>query len=105
MRDVNDTSNDFIFQLRETLLHDPSQRSNSDSVNEQREDEDLVMAEVVTLICHQLAGALVTDCSWREKAYFTLYTLYETPGGKSGLQTLSANGGLMHNLATSTFTS
>ena len=74
-------------------------------MNEQREDEDLMMAEVVLLICHQLTSTLATECSWREKVYFTLYTLYETPGGKQGLQTLSANGGLMHNLATSIFAS
>lgn len=105
MQDGSAPSSDFIFQLRETLLHDPSQRSNSGSVNEQREEEDLMMAEVVALICHELIGALTTALSWREKAYFALYTLYETPGGKRGLQTLGANGRLMHDLATSTFAS
>jgi len=76
--------------LRETLLQDSAST-----------DKELLVAEMATLICIELAYG--TSSPWRDEGYATLWYFYQTSFGKQHLQYLATCGVLMDNLAERAF--
>jgi hypothetical protein len=83
---------DFVNDLRETLLQDPL---------ELVEEEEYLMAEVAVRICYELANGIPS--LWRYQGYKTLWALYNTPIGRHCLQDLVRTGDLIKKLARNAF--
>jgi hypothetical protein len=84
-------SQEFVNDLRETLLQDPWELFG----------EEPLMAEIATRICYELTNG--TPSPWHYQGYKTLWAIYHTPIGKHCLQDLGQTGGLLENLATRAF--
>jgi hypothetical protein len=91
LADEGDKSQDFVNDLRETLLQDPI---------EPLEEEPLV-AEIATQICYELAHSIPSP--WHHQGYKTLWALYYTPIGRNCLQALACKGDLVDKSARNAF--
>ena len=84
-------SQEFVDDLRETLLQEPSELF----------EEELLMAEIATRICYELANG--ASSPWHYQGYKTLWAIYNTPIGRGCLLDLVQIGDLLKNLATRAF--
>ena len=90
LADDASAAENFAGDLRETLLQDAAPT-----------DEELLVAEMATLLCIELAYG--TSSPWRDEGYATLWYLYQTSFGKQHLQYLATCGMLMDDLAERAF--
>jgi hypothetical protein len=92
LTDEGPATQDFVEDLRETLLQDPL---------ELVEEEEHLVAEIAVRICYELTNGIPS--SWRYQGYKTLWALYKTPIGRHCLQDLVRTGDLVKNLASKAF--
>jgi len=92
LTDEDAASQDFVDDMRETLLQDPS-----DLV----EEEEGLVAEIATRICYELANG--TSSPWHYHGYKTLWALYLMSIGRFCLQDLVRTGDLLEKLAKRAF--
>jgi hypothetical protein len=90
--DEDPASQDFVDDLRETLLQDPSTHV---------DEEKHLVAEIAVRICYELANG--APSSWHYQGYKTLWALYKTPIGRRFLQDLVRTGDLVEKLAQKSF--
>jgi hypothetical protein len=92
LTDEGPATQDFVEDLRETLLQDPL---------ELVEEEEHLVAEIAVRICYELTNGIPS--SWRYQGYKTLWALYKTPIGRHCLQDLVRTGDLVKKLARKVF--
>ncbi|KIM79891.1 hypothetical protein PILCRDRAFT_10061 [Piloderma croceum F 1598] len=92
LADEGPATQDFVADLRETLLQDPL---------ELVEEEEHLVAEIAVRICYELTNGIPS--LWRYQGYKTLWALYKTPIGRHCLQYLVRTGGLVKKLAINAF--